>query len=135
MIIYILHFSISRNKRSLQEFQSTCRQGITWTVAFTDAAITNMHFLFFTTFICDSEGLICILLRLNTGKKKAIRTEAFIYFQCFHSFQIFKVSFLKIKMQLAIFLKIPEVICFINVFSKISNYVIISLNLWLCIMW
>ena len=56
MIIYILHFSLSRNNRSLQEFQSTCRQGVTWTAASTDAAITNMHFLFFTTFIDDSEG-------------------------------------------------------------------------------
>ena len=45
IIIYILHFSLSRNNRSLQEFQSNCRQGITWTVASTDAAITNMHFL------------------------------------------------------------------------------------------
>ena len=56
MIIYILHFSLSRNKRSLQEFQSTCRQGMTWTAASTDAAITNMNFLFLTAFICDSEG-------------------------------------------------------------------------------
>ena len=56
MIIYILHFTLSRNNRSLQEFQSTCRQGITRTVASTDAAINNMHFLFFTTFIGDSVG-------------------------------------------------------------------------------
>ena len=56
MIIDILHFSLSRNKRSLQEFQSTCRQGVTWTAASTDAAIPNMHVLFFTTFIGDSEG-------------------------------------------------------------------------------
>ena len=47
MIIYILHFSLSKNNRSLQEFQSTCRQGITWTVASSDAAIINMNFLFF----------------------------------------------------------------------------------------
>ena len=44
MIIYILHFSLPRNNRSLQEFQSAYRQGITWTVASSDAAITNMHF-------------------------------------------------------------------------------------------
>ena len=56
MIIYILHFSLLKNNRSLQEFQSTCRQGVTWTVASIDTAITNMHFLFFTTFIGDSEG-------------------------------------------------------------------------------
>ena len=47
IIIYVLKFSLSRNNRSLQEFQSTCRQGITWTVASTDATITNMHFLLF----------------------------------------------------------------------------------------
>ena len=46
-ITYILHFSLSRNNRSLQEFQSTCPQGITWNVASTDTAIINMHFLFF----------------------------------------------------------------------------------------
>lgn len=47
IIIYILHFSLSRYNRSLQEFQLTCRQGATWTVASTDAAITNMHFFGF----------------------------------------------------------------------------------------
>lgn len=47
MIIYILHFSLLRNNRTLQEFQSTCRQWITWTVAPTKAAIASMHFLFF----------------------------------------------------------------------------------------
>ena len=47
MNIYILHFSLSKNNRSLQEFQSTCRQRITWTVDSTDAAITNIYFLFF----------------------------------------------------------------------------------------
>ena len=47
MMIYILRFRLSRNNRSLQEFKSTCRQGITWTVASTDQAITKMHFLFF----------------------------------------------------------------------------------------
>ena len=56
MIIYVLHFSLSKNNRCLQQFQSTCCQGVTWTVASTDAAITNMRFLFFTTFIGDSEG-------------------------------------------------------------------------------
>ena len=56
MIIHILHFSLPKNNRSLQEFQSTCHQGVTWTVASIDAAITNMHFWFFTTFIGDSEG-------------------------------------------------------------------------------
>ena len=57
MIIYILHFSSSRNNRSLKEFQSTCCQGITWTVASTDAAIAKMHFSFFITDIVDdSEG-------------------------------------------------------------------------------
>ena len=56
MIIYILHFTLSRSNRNLQEFQSTCRQRITRTVASTDAAINNMHFLFFTTFIGDSVG-------------------------------------------------------------------------------
>ena len=50
MIIYILHFNLSRNKRSLQEFQSTCRQGIIWTAASTDAAITNMNFFIFYNF-------------------------------------------------------------------------------------
>ena len=44
------------NNRSLREFKSTCCQGVTWTAASTDAAITNMHFLFFTTFIGYSEG-------------------------------------------------------------------------------
>ena len=47
MIIYILHFSSSRNNRSLQEFQSTCSQGITWTVASSGATIINMRVLFF----------------------------------------------------------------------------------------
>ena len=45
MIIYI--FFILAYQGSLQEFQSTCCQGVTWTVASSDAAITNMHFLFF----------------------------------------------------------------------------------------
>ena len=58
MIIHILQFSLSRNKRSLQEFQLTCRQGITWTTDSADATITNMHFLVFTTFIDDSERYI-----------------------------------------------------------------------------
>ena len=44
MINYILYFSLSRNNRRLQEFQSTYRQGIIRTVAYTDAAVTNMHF-------------------------------------------------------------------------------------------
>ena len=56
MIICILYFSLSRNNRRLQEFQSTNRQGIIRTVVSTDAAVTNMHFLFVTTFIGDSEG-------------------------------------------------------------------------------
>ena len=56
MILYILHFSLPKNDRRLQEFQSTCHQWIIWTVASTDAAITNMLFLFVTTFIGDSEG-------------------------------------------------------------------------------
>ena len=56
MISYILHLSLSKNNSSLQEFQPTCRQGVIWTVASTDEAITNMHFLIFTTFIGDSEG-------------------------------------------------------------------------------
>ena len=47
MIIYTLHFSLSRNNRSLQEFQSTCCQAITGTVASSEAAIINMHFLSF----------------------------------------------------------------------------------------
>ena len=47
IIIYIVHFSLSGNNRNLQEFQSTCHQGITWTVASTDAVVTNMHFLEF----------------------------------------------------------------------------------------
>ena len=47
MIICISDFSLLRNNRSLQEFQSTCCQGITFTVASSDAAITNMHFYFF----------------------------------------------------------------------------------------
>ena len=57
MIIYILYFSLSRNNRRLQEFQSACRQGIIRTVASTDTAITNIHFLFVTTFFGDSEGV------------------------------------------------------------------------------
>ena len=56
MIICILYFSLSRNNRRLQEFQSTYHQGIIRTVASTDAAVTNMHFSFVTTFIGDSEG-------------------------------------------------------------------------------
>ena len=56
MIIYILHLSLSTNNRSLQEFQSTCRQGVTWTATSTDAAFTNMHCLFFTFSIGDFEG-------------------------------------------------------------------------------
>ena len=56
MVIYILHFSLLRNNKSLQEFQSTCRQGITRTVTSTETAITNMHFLFFTTIIGNSGG-------------------------------------------------------------------------------
>ena len=55
MIIHILHFSLPKNNKGLQEFQSTCRQGVTWTLASTDAAITNMLFFFFLTFIGDSE--------------------------------------------------------------------------------
>ena len=56
MIIYILCFSLLRNIRRLQEFQSTYRQRTIRTVASTDAAVTDMHFLFVTTFIGDSEG-------------------------------------------------------------------------------
>lgn len=37
--------SLLSNNSSLQEFQSTCRQEITWTVVSTDAAITNVHFV------------------------------------------------------------------------------------------
>ena len=47
MIIFILHFSLSRNNKSRQEFQSTCPQKITRTVASTDTAITNVHLLVF----------------------------------------------------------------------------------------
>ena len=92
MNIYILYFSLSRNNRRLQEFQSTYHQGIIRTVASTDAAVTNMHFFFATTFI------LCYNLRGKEEKKKARSIEAFVYFQCFHSFQLFKVSLLKIKM-------------------------------------
>ena len=56
---------------------------------------------------------------IKVGKKKSRSTEAFVYFQCFHRFQIFKVSLLKTQ----------KVICFINFFPKISNYVIIFFNL------
>ena len=56
MIICVLYFSLSRNNRRLQEFQSTYREGIIRTVASTDAAVTNIHFLFVTTFIGDSVG-------------------------------------------------------------------------------
>ena len=56
MIICILYFSLSRNNRRLQEFQSTYHQGIILTVASSDAAVTNMHFLLVTTFTGDSEG-------------------------------------------------------------------------------
>ena len=58
MIICISDFSLLRNNRSLQEFQSTCCQGITFTIASSDAAITNMHFYFFlkTNIAGDSEG-------------------------------------------------------------------------------
>ena len=83
-IISILYFSLSRNNRSLQEFQSTCRQGITWTVASTDAAITNMHFLFF--FITSIVEMVCIVLRLNVGKKKTRSAEMFSQFSNFQSF-------------------------------------------------
>ena len=55
-ITCILYFSLPRNNRRLQEFQSTYRQGIIRTVASTDAAVTNMYFLFVRTFIGDSEG-------------------------------------------------------------------------------
>ena len=41
MIIFILHFSLSRNNKSRQEFQSTCPQEITHT------AITNVHLFVF----------------------------------------------------------------------------------------
>ena len=42
-------------------------------------------------------GLAFKGLRLNVGKKKTRSTEAFAYFQCFNSFQMFKVSLLKNK--------------------------------------
>ena len=62
MIICIPDFSLLRNNRSLQEFQSTCCQGITFTVASSDAAITNMHFYFF---------LKLILLAILRGRNNA----------------------------------------------------------------
>ena len=65
MIIYVLYFSLSRNNRRLQEFQSTCRQVIIPTVASTDATITNMHFLFVTTFIGDSEDQIIRFIHIT----------------------------------------------------------------------
>ena len=83
MIIYISHFSLSRDNRSLQEFQSTCRQGVTWVVASTDAGITNTQFLFFfITNIVD----VFIVLRLNVGKKKTRNTEMFSQLSSFQSF-------------------------------------------------
>ena len=104
--------SLLSNNSSLQEFQSTCRQEITWTVVSTDAAITNVHFV---STITNNAGnferqKLCILLRLNVGKKKARSTETIFY-------RVFKLSLLKIT----------NVICFIF-FPKYSIMLSFSLT-------
>ena len=89
MIIYILHFSLSRNNRSLQKFQSTCRQGITWSFYWRSYYHYYQHafFFFVTNIVDDSEWQkICIVLRLNVGKKKTRNIEVFSQLSNFQSF-------------------------------------------------
>ena len=125
MVIYVLYFSLSRSNRRLQEFQSTCRQGMIRTVASTDAAITNMHFLFITTFIGDSEVEIICILWLNVGRRKPEALKPSFIFNLFTAFKCSKFLFSKLKC--SYFIKNPSKV--IRFFSKISNYVIIFLYL------